>query len=138
MSYTDLEFYYDQRTGGFYLADRQNGAAIIDVGYSGKGVGLNDPSLEDRIGEGPVPRGVWLLGPVIRQHPKFGAFCIPLTYHATPEGKPTKVAPHGRSGFLIHGDNYLGDNSASRGCIVLNRATREFIANSGIRRLTVR
>jgi hypothetical protein len=38
---------------------------------------------------------------------------------------------HGRSGFYIHGDNNRGDNSASTGCIILGKAIRKRIGNSG-------
>jgi hypothetical protein len=44
---------------------------------------------------------------------------------------------HGRSGFYIHGDNGKGDRSASEGCIILPRAVRERIHDSGDTRLHV-
>ena len=41
---------------------------------------------------------------------------------------------HGRSGFLIHGDNSKGDKSASEGCIILGPDVRKAIADSGLYR----
>ena len=32
-----------------------------------------------------------------------------------------------RSGFYVHGDNQAGDNTASAGCIVASRPTRELM-----------
>jgi hypothetical protein len=43
----------------------------------------------------------------------------------------------GRSAFRIHGDNARGDRSASRGCIILPRALRVKIWQSGDRDLVV-
>jgi hypothetical protein len=43
----------------------------------------------------------------------------------------------GRDGFLIHGDNKLGNRSASHGCIILDRVTRQKIADSKDRHLIV-
>ena len=42
---------------------------------------------------------------------------------------------HGRSGFLIHGDNARGD--ASEGCIILPRYYRQMISRLGVRDLFV-
>jgi len=44
---------------------------------------------------------------------------------------------NGRSGFLIHGDNSKHNFSASEGCIILSRSTRDAISSSGITRLEV-
>jgi hypothetical protein len=38
---------------------------------------------------------------------------------------------HGRSSFLIHGDNSLGNHTASHGCIILSRMVREKMRASG-------
>jgi hypothetical protein len=67
----------------------------------------------------PIPhRG--LAAPVIRLLPEPG----------------TQV--YGRDGFLIHGDNAAGNNTASTGCIIINGAAlRQEIWNSGDRILEV-
>ena len=35
-----------------------------------------------------------------------------------------------RSGFMIHGDNAAANHTASEGCIILSRTTRNMIAAS--------
>lgn len=133
VAFTDeLEFQYEQSSGCFYLADRQDGRTLIARGYSGKGVGLNDPSFEDRIGEGPIPRGVWRISAPFH-HARLGAVSFPLAYGESGE----EEIPHNRSGFFIHGDNGRGDFSASSGCIILPRSARDFIAGSWVRTLRV-
>lgn len=122
-----LEFVYVQSTGCLYLADHEDGRSLIARGYSGKGVGYNEPSYEDRVAEGPIPRGVWRLQSPIR-HQRLGPVSIPLT----PQGPI-----HGRSGFYIHGDNLAANGTASSGCIILPPDARTFIAGSGVRRLIV-
>lgn len=122
-----MEFVYEQSSGCLYLRDTEDVLALIGCGYSGKGESQNAPEHEDRAGYGPVPRGVWKLAPPI-QHPTLGPVAIrlhPQTYKGA------------RSAFLIHGDNARGDGSASRGCIILGRDVRDFIAKSGITRLVV-
>lgn len=127
----NMEFVYDQRTGSFYLADRKNVRAVVGRGYSGSGVWRDDPSGEDRIAEGVIPRGLWELDFEI-DHPKLGPVSISL--------KPDGHDAHGRSGFFIHGDNRAGDGSASTGCIILPRSVRDFVSRvrrSGVRALRV-
>lgn len=137
VSFTDeLEFQYEQPTGLFYLADRQDGRTLIGRGYSGKGVGLNEPSLEDRVREGPIPRGLWRVSSSVT-HQRLGPVCFPLSYGETPEDH---YDPHWRSGFYIHGDNDRANFTASSGCIILPRAARDFIGGlqrQGVRTLRV-
>jgi hypothetical protein len=44
---------------------------------------------------------------------------------------------YGRSAFLIHGDNFQNDRSASSGCIILPRTVRETVWDRGDHLLTV-
>jgi len=44
---------------------------------------------------------------------------------------------HGRGGFLMHGDSKEHPGSASHGCVILPRAVREEVWNSGDRELEV-
>lgn len=122
-------FVYEQRTGNFYFSDNKDVRALIGVGYSGAGVGYNAPDLDDRIAEGPIPRGVWRIRDAIR-HDRLGPICLGL--------EPAQAAQaKGRSGFFIHGDNSRRDGTASSGCIILPRECRAFIQGSGVRTLTV-
>jgi hypothetical protein len=103
---------------------------LVATGYSGHDEGLNNPSLQDEAQIGPIPQGAYSIGPVTANHPGKG----PVVMEIIP--KPgTQV--FGRSGFLIHGDNQAVDHTASHGCIILGRPTREQIAASADRDLVV-
>lgn len=132
----NLRWEYEQRTGDFYLADSQNGRALIARGYSGKGIGLNAPEFEDRISEGPIPRGEWrVYAPAY--HVRLGPLSFALAFKR--EGR-IGPAPHSRSGFYIHGDNAAGNGTASSGCIILDKSARGWIAelvSLGVDQLTV-
>ena len=58
----------------------------------------------------------------VHGHPRFAAPAIQLK-----QEKP-ESSWHGRSGFWIHGDNAQANKSASSGCIVLDKRSREFVA----------
>lgn len=92
---------------------------FVSNGYSGRSRGVNNPALQDRSSIGPIPRGRWRLTEV-RDSPNTGPFSIVL------EPAPG-TDPLGRTAFRIHGDNRLGNQSASQGCIILPRAIRERI-----------
>ena len=117
-------FIYDQTTGHLW----QDGQRI-GRGYSGRGVGLNNPEYQFSRNLGPIPVGVWKLGKA-QEHPRLGPLAIALE-------PMMENQTGGRSGFFIHGDNPKGDNSASQGCIVLPRKVRERIAASSVKGLVV-
>lgn len=50
----------------------------------------------------------------------------PVVMRLTPVGH----TPHGRAGFLIHGESRANPGNASEGCIILGRTTRESISAS--------
>ncbi len=108
---------YSQRTGSV----KQNGAGI-DTGYSGHGIGRNDSGMEGVENVGPIPRGSYSIGSPFT-HGSKGPVVMRLT--------PKDHNALGRSGFLIHGDNSEMNFSASEGCIILKRTTRDVIAASG-------
>lgn len=114
---------YSQRTGKLghqALGDRT--LTPFALGYSGHGEGLNNPALQHAPSVGPIPRGLWTIG-----SPYDSSSTGPFTLRLHPE-PDTDV--FGRSAFRIHGDNRLGDRSASHGCIVLARIVREAIHES--------
>jgi hypothetical protein len=86
-------------------------------GYSGFGTGLNDPDSEAIPNVGPIPRGRWKIVRWEDHHGDKGPVVAML--------EPVGHDAHGRSGFLIHGDNSLGNHTASHGCIILPRMVRE-------------
>lgn len=107
---------YQQSTG-----ELSRNSAIIAHGYSGFADGLNNPDEEWKINYGPIPRGQYHIGPAYYDQEK-GPVVMALT--------PMAHNACGRSGFLCHGDNSALNHTASRGCIILDRDTRELIANS--------
>ena len=115
-----LDLEYSQSSGCLYLCDAQDGRALIGLGYSGKTGHVNRPESDHIVATGPIPRGVWRLDPPLASHPRLGPKVIPL------EPADAQTAK-GRSGFYVHGDNKRGDNSASRGCIIMPGSVRGLI-----------
>ena len=115
---------YEQKTGQL----SRDGANIIR-GYSGAGEGKNNPADQEIHNVGPIPRGSYTInGP--QDTVTHGPFVLPL------EPDPANEM-YGRSGFLVHGDSKLDPGSASEGCIVVGRAIRERMWNSGDHQLEV-
>jgi len=113
---------YVQSTGEIF-----KGSTFVEKGYSGKvPEGKNNPDKECVRDVGPIPRGSYTIGKE-RSKP------TPVTLPLTPDD-PNYCSPP-RSGFLIHGDNSTG--TASVGCIILSRKTREAIRDSDDDRLRV-
>ena len=97
------------------------------TGYSGAGDGRNNPALESVPNMGPIPRGLYRIGPA-RTSTTLG----PVVMNLDPApGTET----FGRDLFRIHGDNARHD--ASHGCIILGPSIRREIAASGDADLTV-
>lgn len=101
---------------------------FICRGYSGAGIGKNNPLLEARVAVGPIPAGRWRIG-APRNSKNVGPFAMPLS--------PLGHRAHGRSAFMIHGDSAKKPGTASKGCIILPRNVREAIWDSGDRELEV-
>ena len=117
---------YSITTGELTAPDGENEGR----GYSGHGFGLNNPLAVKAPGFGPIPPGDYTIGSPLDPPDHLGSLAMPLT----PEPS-TEV--FGRSAFFIHGDNSLGNESASRGCIVIGRAQRQAVNSSGDRALRV-
>ena len=119
-----MSWTFEQSTGKLSL----NGKHVA-TGYSGRGAGKNNPSLESSPNVGPIPRGVWSIGTAFKHSAK-GPICMRLTPERT-------VLTFGRSGFLIHGDSKKHPGLASEGCIILPRSVRELISTHPDRTLEV-
>ena len=120
-----LAWTYAQKTG-----ELQQDGEHVAIGYSGAGEGKNNPEMQDVPNTGPIPGGDWTIaGPPIetRDH---GPYVLRL--QPQPE-----TETHGRSGFLMHGDSKVHPGTASHGCIILSRAVREQVWESGDRDLKV-
>ena len=83
---------YDQLSGGL----SQDGQRVA-TGYSGFGPGKNNPDMENVPDVGPIPRGVYDIGPM-HDTTTHGPHVMALT----PEPGTDTL---GRDGFLIHGDS---------------------------------
>ena len=101
----------------------------VSHGYSGAGLGKNNPAMADAVGVGPIPCGEWSIDGVENGGPT-GPFTIILS----PEPGTDTM---GRSQFRIHGDSIQNPGTASHGCIILPRPEREAIWGSGDRTLSV-
>lgn len=118
-----MSWLYSQRTGRL----THNGQ-MVSNGYSGKGIGRNNPQLEQTQNVGPIPRGRYRIGPA-HTHPGKG----PITMSLAPIGHMA----YGRTHFLIHGDSRANPGNASEGCIILQLDVRRRIAASRDRILEV-
>lgn len=114
-----MTWMYHQSTGDLF-----HNALFVGTGYSGKGKtlaeGRNNGALEDVARVGPIPRGEWKIGNPVNK-PHTGPLSMPLS--------PVGHDAHGRSAFLIHGNNAA--NNASIGCIIMAKGIRSDIAASG-------
>ncbi|MFX1676027.1 DUF2778 domain-containing protein [Paraburkholderia sp. A2WS-5] len=115
---------YNQRTG-----ELSRNGTLYGRGYSGHGIGRDNPTMERIANTGPIPAGTYSISaPFI--HPHSGSYTMRLTPN---NGTNT----HGRSGLMIHGDSVARPGTASEGCVVLNRALRNQIWSSGDHTLEV-
>jgi hypothetical protein len=117
---------YQQSTGRL-----SHDGTFVAFGYSGDAAHRDNPDADHLSNRGPIPRGRYAIGPVIRIASK-GPVVIDL--EPTLEQRPRM---HGRGGFLIHGDSIARPGTASQGCIILGRRVREGIVASLDRDLEV-
>ena len=110
---------YAQKTGALL----RNGHTAA-TGYSGFDNGKNNPAMQAVPNVGPVPQGSWtIVGPPFNS-PDHGPYVLRLE-------PSVGTNLFGRSGFLMHGDSIEARGCASRGCIILPRAVRELVWQSG-------
>jgi hypothetical protein len=107
---------------------------LIETGYTGGNCGLNPEGINNPVYQytpkiGPLPVGWYTFGdPVEGTH--LGPFAIPLTPDPTNDMR-------GRGGFYCHADTIGRPRCASEGCIIMSKATRHLIVQSGDNRLQV-
>jgi hypothetical protein len=97
---------------------------FIAKGYAGIGAGVNNPAAQNQPFQGPLPQGTYTIDPVVQDGGHMGPYVLPL------EPWPVNNM-FGRAGFYIHGDTPARNQTASNGCIVLDRQWRALIATSG-------
>jgi hypothetical protein len=111
---------YSQTHGTF-----SDAGEVIARGWAGRGLGKNNPAMEDAHCIGPLPKGVYTIGPWEAQHGRLGTLVAPLIQ--------VSGETFGRSAFFIHGPasdpEHYGQESM--GCTVVPRADRLKIKLSG-------
>lgn len=118
-----MTWQYQQSTGELSWDGEFEG-----TGYSGAGIGRNNPAEQGTPDVGPIPQGQYRIGSAYDDIGKLGP-CV-MALDPSP-GTNT----FGRSLFRIHGDNVNHD--ASHGCIILGPAIRRKIASGADRDLVV-
>ena len=113
---------YRQSTG-----ELSQSVTHVGNGYAGTGAGRNNPAMQHVKRTGPIPRGIYAIGPAYK-HPHLGPICMNL------EPDPVNEM-FGRDAFRMHGDNPAGD--ASLGCIVMGPSIRKLVSVSKDRKLQV-
>lgn len=111
---------YEQCSGKLF----DGSGEFIGVGYAGGNCGknpegVNNPAMQEMRSVGPLPQGLYSLGAVV-EGSHLGVFAIPLMPDPANE-------MFGRSAFYCHGDNKLGNQSASEGCIIMPPSIRRMI-----------
>lgn len=115
---------YEQSTGRL-----SHDGTIVGTGYSGAGDGKNNPSMQNVVGVGPIPCGLYVIG-----EPFNSTDHGPFAMHLYPDAENEMF---GREGFLMHGDSIQHPGNASEGCIIMPREVRTQVWDSGDRALTV-
>lgn len=104
-------------------AIRKDGV-LVGSGYAGAPGFVNDPSATALKAKGPLPVGIYKIGPSEAQHQSLGIFVLPL------EPQPGNEM-FGRGDFYFHGANAAkdldGQQASSEGCIVTDHDTRVLI-----------
>jgi len=112
-------FTYSQSSG-----ELSHDWGLVGTGYSGFGPGLNNGTLQDVHNVGPIPQGLWTIGPAEDRPGTLGPCVMPLT-------PSDSTDTFGREGFFIHGNSSAHPEGASHGCIVIGPDIRQQVSESG-------
>lgn len=113
-------FTYIQRSG----AMKNEEGIVIAHGWAGNGAGKNNPDMQSVHSVGPLPQGLYKVGPWEEKHGHLG----PIVAHL----EQVEGETFGRDAFYIHGPS-TGSNygEESKGCIVLPRPYRAIVRALG-------
>lgn len=118
---------YSQKNGKLFHND-----TLVGIGYAGAfGPTQNNPDAQCLIKLGPLPRGLYMIGPAY-VHPHLG----PVTMNLTPDLANDMCNPIRRF-FRIHADSPDHPGHSSEGCIVMNSTIRHIVSQSPDRQLQV-
>lgn len=104
-------FEYSQSTGIFSQDGKQ-----LAVGYSGNGVGLNQPNAQMIHNVGPIPQGSYTIAP-----PHADEKVGPVAMRLSPAPGNEMF---NRGDFLIHGPHANDQHNSSEGCIIIEHNVR--------------
>jgi hypothetical protein len=122
---------YSQKTG-----ELAHNAAYVATGYSGHGIGKNNPDLQNVKDVGPCPRGRFIMELIVDSEGNsvdYEEKKAPV-FRLIPDPADEMF---GRSGFLMHGDSISVPGTASEGCIIQAHWVRENVRTSGDKDLAV-
>ncbi|MEM5311264.1 tlde1 domain-containing protein [Paraburkholderia sp. JHI869] len=119
-----MPWVYSQSTGRL----TRNGVTT-GTGYSGRGAGRNNGSMQRSRGAALIPRGTYTISAPFH-HNHAGNYTMRLTPQL---GTNT----FGRSGFMMHGDSARHPDEASEGCVIQSYSARHQVWTSGDRTLQV-
>lgn len=126
---------YSQGLGTLYRRQSVGSpATVVATGYAGRDVGLNNPTMQCMQDIGPLPRGAYTIGAPVTGPTDYS---LPLTPNIG-----TDMCNPARTRSYIHGDYRNNEiprlpDAASKGCIILSRAVRTQVWESGDTALTV-
>ena len=94
---------------------------FVAMCWAGCGIGKNNPSMQEVHDIGPLPRGLYRVGPWEEMHPGLG----PMVAHL----EMVSGESFGRSGFYFHGpaNDPAKYGQESHGCVVVAHAGREIV-----------
>lgn len=105
---------FSQTTGKITKDD----GALVAAGWAGNGQGKNKPSMQAVRCVGPLPQGVYKVGPW-HTHERLGPLAAKLDQ--------IEGVTYGRDDFYVHGASSKNFGQESKGCIVVPRPGREAI-----------
>lgn len=115
-----MSWTYEQISGKL----RDPDGNVVGIGYSGAGTGKNNPAMQNVVDVGPIPVGTYtIVGPPIitKEHGPYVLKLVP------DENTSLLITSYGRdpATFLLHGDSIPHPGTASEGCVIQDRMTRE-------------
>ncbi len=112
---------YSQSTGRLTYVDSNGNSAFVGTGYAGYGPGLNNPAMQNVPFIGPLPQGLYTIGPQQDNGNRSQSMVL------TPNPGNQMFD---RWGFLIHGPHKDDQHDSSNGCPVFKKSIRDQIGKS--------
>jgi RHS repeat-associated protein len=117
---------YSQSTGQLTRVDADGNLTYVGTGYAGIGAGLNNPLMQNVPNVGPLPQGLYTIGPQQTNVTAEG-HRLPASMRLTPSPANQMF---NRKGFLIHGPHDDDQHDSSNGCPIFPKKIRDLIGKS--------